>query len=134
MYKGTEVYTGKLNPGEESGTKIISELVELTVSKGEKVIIIDSPPGSACVVMDSIKDADYCIIVAESSIFGAHNLEMVFRLVKLFNRPLGVVLNKSTTDFNPSKDFCEKNNIPIQMDIPFSKKISTLNSRGILIS
>ena len=32
---------------------------------------IDCPPGSACVVMESIKDADYCILVAEPTLFGS---------------------------------------------------------------
>ena len=44
--------------------------------------------------MDSIKNADYCILVAEPTTFGAHNLEMVYDLLVLFEN-LGVVLNKT---------------------------------------
>lgn len=133
-YGGVDVHTGILNPGEESGTKIISRLMEIAKSKREEITVIDSPPGSSCVVMDSIKDADYCIIVAESSIFGAHNLEMVHELVLLFEKPMGVVLNKTTNGINPSKLYCENNNIPILLDIPFSKKINAISSSGVLIS
>lgn len=133
-YKGVEVYTGILNPGEESGTKVISKLMNIVENKDDKICIIDSPPGSACVVMDSIKDADYCILVAEPSIFGSHNLAMVHQLVRLFNKPLGCVLNKTTEEINPSKEYCDNNNIPILMDIPFDMDISLLNSKGILIS
>lgn len=44
--------------------------------------------------MESIKDADYCVLVAEPTLFGVHNLNMVYELVNLFNKPFGVVLNK----------------------------------------
>jgi MinD superfamily P-loop ATPase len=55
---------------------------------------IDCPPGSACIVMESIKDADYCVLVAEPTVFGVHNLKMVCDLVEVFHKPHGVVLNK----------------------------------------
>lgn len=132
LYKNTQVFTGRLVPGEESGTSIIHELFN-KIKAEDPLIIIDAPPGSACVVMDSIKDADYCILVAEPSIFGSHNLKMVHDLVKLFKKPHAVVLNKSLGHDNPSKDYCIENNIDILADIPFDEELGRYNAEGKLV-
>ncbi len=81
-------------------------------------------------VLESIKDVDYCILVAEPTLFGVHNLEMVYDLVNLFNKPFGVVLNKVLESDNPAKDFCVKNSIEILAQIPFDHNLGKLNSNG----
>lgn len=131
-YKDTSVYTGKLIPGEESGTSIINSLFK-KIKPSDSTIIIDSPPGSACIVMDSIKDADFCLLVGEPSVFGSYNLKMVHELVTLYKKPHGAVLNKSSDGYNASKEYCEKNKIPIFTDIPFSKDLGKLNAEGKLV-
>ena len=129
-YEDTTLYTGMLNTGEESGTAIIGELLK-NVSE-EDSVVIDCPPGSSCVVMDSIKDADYCLLVAEPSIFGSHNLRMVHELVSLFEKPLGVVLNKTLGDRNPSEDYCQEMGLDILLRIPWSDELGNYNAEGII--
>ncbi len=125
--------TGILNTGEATGIPIIRELLDEIKSNNESEIFIDCPPGSACIVMESIKDADYCVLVAEPTLFGAHNLNMVYELVKLFKKPFGVVLNKCLDYENPSEEFCKKNNIKILAKIPFDKNLGELNSNAEII-
>ena len=131
-YEDTTLYTGILNTGEESGTAIIGELLQ-RVSEEESVVI-DCPPGSSCVVMDSIKDADYCLLVAEPSIFGAHNLKMVHELVTLFEKPMGIVLNKTLGDENSSEDYCREKGLEILLRIPWSDELGRYNAEGIIAS
>lgn len=126
--EGVNVYTGIMNTGEATGIPIIKELLEETGAEKQLPVFIDCPPGSACIVMESIKDADYCILVAEPTIFGAHNLKMVFDLVKLFKKPYGVVLNKYLCEDNPIEEFCRENNVPILSRIPFDSELGVLNS------
>ena len=126
-----KVITGMLNTGEASGVPIIRRLIgDLAVNTD--FTVIDCPPGSACVVMESIKDADYCILVAEPTLFGTHNLNMVYSLVKLFQKPFGVVLNKCIEGKNPSEEFCINHNIPILEKIPFCRELGTINSNGLI--
>lgn len=121
--------SGIMNTGEVSGVPIIKELLNI-IKEVKEIVFIDCPPGSACVVMESVKDADYCILVAEPTVFGAHNLAMVYRLVSLFGKKCGVVLNKCETGFNPSEDFCIKNNVEILARVPFDNDLGSLNSEG----
>jgi len=124
------VLTGCLNTGEVSGVPIIKELMEKLPEKD--TVVIDCPPGSSCIVMESIREADYCILVAEPTLFGAHNLGMVYELVKLFNKPFGVVLNKCLPGENPSEKFCRGNKINILAEIPYDENLGRLNSKGLV--
>lgn len=127
------VVSGILNTGEASGVPIIKAMID-DKNINEQVTIVDCPPGSACIVMESIKDADYCLLVAEPTLFGSHNLKMVYDLVRLFKKPFGVVLNKAQDGFNPSKEFCENNKIKILSEIPFDAELGKLNSDGKIVS
>jgi MinD superfamily P-loop ATPase len=80
--------------------------------------------------MESIRDADYCILVAEPTLFGAHNLAMVHKLAQLFGKRCGAVLNKCTQAENPSEIYCARHHIPILAKLPFDHALGTLNSNA----
>lgn len=122
------VLTGILNPGEASGVPIIKELLAMAPTREQ--VLIDSPPGSACIVMETVAAADYCILVAEPTIFGVHNLDMVWRLVTLMGKTCGVVLNKCLETVNPAEVFCQESGIEIIGRIPFSTELGLLNSNA----
>ena len=126
------VITGILNTGEASGVPIIKNLLDNEVAGKKEYTFIDCPPGSACVVMESIKDADYCILVAEPTLFGVHNLNMVYELVNLFNKPFGAVLNKCLDGENPAEKFCIDKNIKILGKIPFDNELGMINSNALI--
>src|SRR6056297_334425 len=86
-----KVVTGLLNEGEASGVSVIEDVIK---NKEEGLNIIDCPPGSACSAMAAIEPADYCVIVAEPTSFGLHNFKMVVELAEIFDKKIGVVINK----------------------------------------
>ena len=128
------VTSGMMNMGEESGVPIIRTMLTDMKKNPADLILIDCPPGSACVVMESIIDADFCILVAEPTVFGVHNLNMVYELVQLFGKPYGAVLNKCLDGENPAEIFCLEHNIPILGRIPFDAKLGRLNSDAEIVS
>ncbi len=128
-----KVVTGILNEGETSGVPIIKQLLDHVDAKIDYTFI-DCPPGSACTVMESIGCADYCVLVAEPTLFGVHNLNMVYELVSLFDKPHGVVLNKCIDGQNPAQDFCLKNKIEVIGQIPFDEKLGLMNSNALIVA
>ncbi|HHX30661.1 MAG TPA: 4Fe-4S binding protein [Clostridiaceae bacterium] len=127
---GVRVHSGILNPGEESGVPLVQRLFEDLKEEDELQVFIDGPPGTSCVVMETVTGADYCLLVAEPTLFGAHNLEMIHGLVKLMGKPLGVLLNKCLEGDNPSEEYCLTRGIPILGRIPFDPDLGRLNSEG----
>lgn len=132
VFNNSTIYTGILNTGEETGVSIIKKL--LNNISDEHYTFIDCPPGSSCSVMESVKNADYCILVAEPTLFGVHNFNMVYKLVKLFDIPFGAVLNKCLEVENPAEKFCTENNIKILCKIPFENELGKLNSNAEIAS
>ncbi len=122
-------WSGVLNIGEASGVPIIRRLLESNAGNVQTTFI-DCPPGSACIVMESIRDADYCILVAEPTIFGVHNLAMVYDLVTLFHKPCSVVLNKCLDQDNPAERYCTEHGIRILGSILYDDELGALHSNA----
>ena len=130
MAGDVKTVTGILNPGEASGIPVIREALK----QAEGLTIIDGPPGSACSVMESVMDADFCILVAEPTAFGFHNFQMVYELVTLLGRKCGVIINKEETPYEPLEDFCREHDLKILCRIPYSPRIGAMAAAGELVS
>ncbi|MBQ3508494.1 MAG: ATP-binding protein [Peptococcaceae bacterium] len=129
-----KITSGMLNMGEESGVPIIRAMLQDMKANPNEMTLIDCPPGSACVVMESILDADYCVLVAEPTVFGVHNLAMVHELVQIFNKPHGVVLNKCFEGENPAEVYCKEHQATVLGRIPFDQELGHLNSNSEIVS
>ena len=129
-HKNIKVVTGILNPGEASGVPVIKEALK----QAEGTTIIDCPPGSACSVMESVMDADFCVLVAEPTAFGFHNFQMVYELATLLHKKCGVVINKEETPYEPLMQFCREKQIPVLAEIPYQQELASLISAGELVS
>jgi MinD superfamily P-loop ATPase len=121
---------GKLNVGEPISIPIIRELKRRM--RDDAPVILDCPPGAACAVVQAIDGCDYCILVTEPTPFGRHDLQIAVELVKKMGIPFGVVINKAMEGQRMIRDFCEQNQVPVLMEIPFSREIAASYSRGIL--
>lgn len=126
---GLSVLSGRLKTGEPSGVPIISMMSGM-IDGADKNAIIDGPPGTACTAMETVKDADYVVVVAEPTAFGVHNMAMLKELNELYNKPYGVVINKVLDGKNPAEDYCRANGIPVLARIPFDKSLADMIARG----
>lgn len=127
--ENVRVFSGFLNVGEPSGVPVIKGLLKHVPSG---TAFIDCPPGSACIVMESIKDADFCILAAEPTLFGVHNLSMVHELLEIFGKPHGVVINKCLPGENPAEEFCRGKGIKVLGKIPFDHELGIINSNALI--
>ncbi|NMA08261.1 MAG: 4Fe-4S binding protein [Clostridiales bacterium] len=123
------VVTGCMNLGEAISTPIIKAALA-QAGEADGLTVIDCPPGSACSVMESVQDADYCLLVAEPTAFGLHNFKMVYELVTLLQKPCGVIINKADDGYAALEGFCESNGIPVLCRIPYSEKLARLGANG----
>lgn len=126
---GVTVVTGILNVGEASAIPVEQRALELGFAHTGPVII-DCPPGSACSVMEAVREADLCILVAEPTAFGLHNLQMVYELTKVLGKPCGLIINKETRPYEPLEDFCSREAIPVLGRIPYTPEIAARTAAG----
>ena len=103
-------------------------------SAKEGLTLLDSPPGTACPVVETVDGCDFCLLVTEPTPFGLHDLEITVDVVKQLKVPLGVVVNFAGVGGKGVYEFCNRENIPILMEIPYDENIAKLYSMGIPFS
>ncbi len=132
-YNNVTVVTGVLNTGEASAVPVIKGALQKATSP-QGLTIIDCPPGSGCSVLESVSTADYCILVAEPTAFGLHNLQMVCELARLLGKPIGIVINKQDQPYLPLEEFCKQQEIKVLCRIPYSQHLAEICAAGKVAS
>lgn len=126
------ISTGRMKIGEPSGVKVIRELKK-TIKEDYKYIILDSPPGASCPVVETLRKVDFALMVTESSPFGLHDLQVAMQIVEEMEIPMGVVINRYDKANDTVEDFLKGKNIPVLMKIPFDIEIARHYSRQNLL-
>jgi MinD superfamily P-loop ATPase len=120
---------GVLDVGEPMATPIIRRLKEAAGAEGLQVL--DAPPGTACPVVETLRGADYCVLVTEPTPFGRHDLSLAVDLIKELKIPCGVIVNRDRDDDGALDAYLREQGVEVLMRIPDSIEIARLNARGI---
>jgi len=123
VYRG-----GRLNISEAMATPLIKAVKENI--DNNHIIIIDSPPGTSCSVIEAAVGADFVILVTEPTPFGLHDLKLAVALVREIGIDFGVVINRSDMGDNRVLNYCDENQIEILASIPDSRVVAENYSRG----
>ncbi|MGM0405626.1 MAG: ATP-binding protein [Thermoplasmatota archaeon] len=126
-----EFYQGILDIGEALSTPLIKGLKRYSKDEENKINIFDVPAGTGCPVIESLSGMDFVLLVTEPTPFGFHDLKLSVEVVKKMHIPFGVIINMAGTGFEGVEEYCKKENIPILLKIPQSRKIAELYSNGI---
>jgi MinD superfamily P-loop ATPase len=127
-----ELVYGELDVQKPMAVPLITE-VKRQIRKGEDVIL-DSPPGTSCPVIQTVKGSDFCVLVTEPTPFGLHDLKIIVQVLENMNIPFGVVVNRAGAGDKKVHGFCREKSIPVLLEIPYDKRIAELYSRGIPFS
>jgi len=122
-------FSGELNVGEQVVDPVIGD-VKSNIDR-DGINLIDSPPGNARPMVLSVMGSDYCVLVAEPTPFGLHDMKLSIRMLKALGIPFGVVINKDGIGNGELEDFCASNDIEVLLKIPYDVRIAELYSRGI---
>lgn len=124
-----ELVYGELQVSEPMPGPVIKEVKRYI--KDDKTAIIDSPPGTSCPMIESVYRSDYCILAAEPTPFGLHDLKITVQVLEKIKIPFGVVINRAEIGDRKVYEYCKERGIPILLEIPFQRRIAELYSRGI---
>ena len=127
-----ELVYGELEVGEPMAVPVIREVKRQI--KSSKTVILDSPPGTSCPVIETVKGSNFCILVTEPTPFGLHDLKITVEVLENMEIPFGVVVNRAGIGDKKVYEYCREKGIPILLDIPYQRKIAELYSRGIPFS
>jgi len=125
----SELVYGELEIGEPMPVPVIRE-VKQQIDKSKNVIL-DSPPGTSCPVIETVRGSDFCLLVTEPTPFGLHDLRIAVQVLEDMRIPFGVVINRAGVGDRKVYEYCREKHVPILLEIPFQRRIAELYSRGI---
>jgi MinD superfamily P-loop ATPase len=130
---GVEFAQGTMNVGEAMAVPIIRQLKRWVIppDSGERPVILDASPGTACPVVETMRGVDVVLMVTEPTPFGLHDLRLAVEVARdEMGLPVGVVINRDGVgDQGVDKD-CAAEGIPILMRIPLDRRIAEAYSEG----
>ena len=99
----------------------------------EGVNILDSSPGTACPVVETIKDSDLCVLVTDPTPFGLHDLKLAVAMARSLGKEPVIIINRAGYNNPDLEDYCRIQQLEIIGEIPNDRKIAHFYSRGELI-
>ena len=133
---GVEFARGILKIGEPMAVPIIRQLKKWALPQPGQIVIIDAPPGTSCPVVESVRGADFLLLVTEPTPFGLHDLKLAVDVAHELQIPTGVVLNRCEShspDGRYSSNveaYCQTEDLPIFLRIPFEREIAEGIAQG----
>ncbi|MGD8450947.1 MAG: ATP-binding protein [Phycisphaerae bacterium] len=121
---------GRLNVGEARAVPVIDALRDHAATDG--LVLIDAPPGASCPVMAAVKGCDFVCLVAESTPFGLHDLDLTVALARELKLPIGVIANRVGMGDDRVQDYCRERQIPILGEIPDDCRLAAAHAEGHL--
>ena len=128
-----EFAQGILDVGKLSPVPVIRELKDsmLKSFREERTVIIDAPPGASCPVVESMRGADFVLLVTEPTPFGLHDLKAAVKIARdELGIPVGVVINRDGIGNMGVQEYCRAGKIPILLRISFDRRIAEIYSNG----
>ncbi|NQT26076.1 P-loop NTPase [candidate division KSB1 bacterium] len=125
-----DFHYGLLKTGEGGMSPRVIKKVKQCASDG--INILDSSPGTACPVVETVKDADLCVLVTDPTPFGVHDLKLAVDMCRELNQEPVVVVNRADYMNSDLKTYCEEAGLEILGEIPNDRKIAECYSVGNL--
>ncbi len=132
-FNGLQLISGILKVGESATTALIRETKKFPVQAGP-IQIYDSPPGTSCPVIETVKDMDYVVLVGEPTPFGLHDLNLLVQVLQQINKSFGVVINKAVAGNKRLETYCAEKGIEVLARIPLRSDIAGMYAKGLLVT
>jgi len=119
---------GSLDVGQAMSPPVIAAVK--AAAPDADLLVLDSPPGTSCPVIESVRDADFVLLVTEPTPFGLNDLKLAVEMVRTLKLLFGVVINRSGVGEGHVKAYCRGQGIDVLAEIPDERRVAEAYSRG----
>lgn len=137
LYKGSaygiDLVSGELKVSEPISEFVVGALKKFIKPKESKYsfIITDTAAGTHCDVISALEGCDTALAVTEPTPLGAHDLELILKLLKILKIKSKVIINRSDIgNKNLIKKIINRYKTEVVAEIPYSKKLIESYSKG----
>lgn len=125
-----QFYRGLLDVGEAMSAPLIRQVKAAALDAD--LVLIDSPPGTSCSVIESVRGSDYVVLVTEPTPFGLNDLKLAVEMARDLRLPVGIVINRARFDDNETHKYARHEGIEILAEISDDRRVAEAYSRGAL--
>jgi len=120
--------SGLLNIGEAMSPPVVAAV--RGAAPDVDLLIIDSPPGTSCPVIESVRDSDLVLLVTEPTPFGLNDLKLAVEMVRALKLPLAVVINRADAGDGQTHRYCRLQRLDVLAEIPDDRQVAEAYSRS----
>ena len=121
---------GRLDVGQVMSPPLIRQVKKLIPDDGVK--ILDSPPGTSCPVIETVRDSDFILLVTEPTPFGLNDLKLTVEVLDKLDMTYGVFINRADIGTQDTVKYCEIRKIPVLSSLKDDRRIAEAYSNGIM--
>jgi MinD superfamily P-loop ATPase len=125
---GVRFAQGRLTISEPMPTPIIRQLKRAVTPLPQAIVIRDAPPGASCAVVETVRGADFVLLVAEPTPFGLHDLRQMLAIVAEMGLNAGAVINRAGIGDDGADNAIHaclaEHDTPVLLRIPFSRDLA----------
>ena len=100
---------------------------------GEGINILDSPPGTACPVVETVKDVNLCVLVTDPTPFGINDLKLAVDMSREVGQEPVVIVNRAEYRNDDLKEYLRSEKLEIVGEIPDDRKVAEIYSVGDIV-
>jgi len=119
---------GLLNIGEVMSPPVIAAVKD--AAPDVDILVIDSPPGTSCPVIESVRGSDFVLLVTEPTPFGLNDLKLAVEMIRALQLPFAVVINRADVGDGETRQYCQRQRIDVLAEIPDDRQVAEAYSRG----
>ena len=123
---------GRLKVGEAMSPPLIRAVKRKAGADG--IALLDAPPGTACPVVATLREAAGVLLVTEPTPFGLHDLQLAVQTVRQLGLPCAVVVNRADAGDGRVRSYCEAEGIRVLAELPDERCAAEAYSRGHLLA
>ena len=126
-----DVYYALLETAEGGMSPRLVKKVKENIKEG--INILDSPPGTSCPVVETVRDTDLVVLVTDPTPFGINDLKLAVEMTREIGKEPVVIVNRAEYMNDDLKNYCGKEEIEIIGEIPDDIEIAKLYSKGEIV-
>ena len=100
---------------------------------GEGINILDSSPGTACPVVETVKDVDLCVLVTDPTPFGINDLKLAVDMSREVGQEPVIIVNRAEYRNDDLKEYLRSEKLEVVGEIPDDRKVAEVYSRGDIV-
>jgi len=127
---GMDWAQGVMNVGEPMAVPIIRQLKDWIPQNSSAFEIRDASPGASCPVVETMRGADFALLVTEPTPFGLHDLKQVVGIARELGISAGVVINRDGIGDDGVETYCEEVGLPILLRVPMERRFAEAIAGG----